>query len=505
MYRTALYGLLILVAISPLSMGGVGDALSLLNRGSVHVPGGVEIASFDPQSGHIYAIGEQGLMVFEFDELNRFSIIHSSTYSNTERWQATSIVVDSVGRGFVACSWIPEPSDRVPGMVQILDTQTNTVVWQMSIGYHPDCLAMSPDGRYLIAANEGEPGIGDQPGAITIIDLSDIKQASDFAGLNDVRTFGFTDEFLGEGVRLDVLRVTDALRDTPEVDIEPEYLAASNEGVWVGLQENNGLAYFDFALEQWTRVQSLGKLSQAFDANDEDGVSITTQIGFGLLPQPDTIALTAIDGRSYIVLANEGEKADADTIRFSDAILQGLMDPVALEGIRASYSLDAFLKLGRLWISTIDGDLDGDGDIDLPSALGGRSASIIDADTGAMVWNSGAQFEQISARLWEDAYNDHDTRSDRSGPEPEGIAVGQVGQGNDARTLMFVGLERTGALMMYDISDPVSAMFLDAQLLDAACVRPEGLVFFSLYERDFIGVASEKGGCLTVFEIASAP
>jgi len=487
------------------AMGGqIREPVALVNRGSVHVPGGVEIASFDKQSGNIYAIGEQGLMVFEFDELNRFSIIHRGGFSNTEPWQATSIAVDPARRGFVACSWIPEPTDRVPGMVQIMDTRTNRVVWQMSIGYHPDCLAMSPDGRYLIAANEGEPGIGDQPGAITIVDLSEIEQASDFAGLNDVRTFGFTDEYLGEGVRLDMLRVTDALKDTPEIDIEPEYLAPSNDGVWVGLQENNGLAYFDFAKEQWTRVRSLGALSHPFDANDKDGVHITTQLGFGLLPQPDTIALTAIDGRSYIVMANEGEKADADTIRFSDAIEQGLMDPGALERIRASYSLESFLRLGRLWISTIDGDLDGDGDIDLPSTLGGRSASIIDADTGAVVWNSGAQFEQISARLWEDAYNNHDTRSDRSGPEPEGIAVGHVGQGDDARTLMFVGLERTGALMMYDISDPVSPMFLDAQLLDAACARPEGLVFFSLYERDFIGVASEKGGCLTVFEIVPA-
>lgn len=471
--------------------------LRLEHLGSMPIPGGIEIVSFDSQTQSIYAIGSSGWMVFEFDELRRISIRSSGVFSNTEQWEPTSIAVDPAHRGFVACSWIPTPTDRVPGMVQIIDTKVNRVVWQMSVGYHPDCIAFSPDGRYLIAANECEPGIEDRPGAITIVDLRATQSASDFVGHNDAQTYDFSPANLGEGVNLDVLRIPPALRSTPEIDIEPEYLAPTNEGVWVGLQENNGLAYFDFSLKQWTKVRSLGSLSHAFDACDIDGVNITTQSGFVLLPQPDTIAWTTIDEREYIVIANEGEKADADTIRFEDAMRSGMIDRNAIARLRAAYPGDEFGALGRLWISTIDGDPDRDGDIDVPSVLGGRSLSILDAQSGALVWNSGSQMERITADGFPKQYNTNDTRSDRAGPEPEGIAIGHIGD----RTLAFVGLERANIVMMYDISEPVSPIFLDAQAMDSGCQRPEGLAFFSMFGRSFLTVANEKGGCLTIFEV----
>ena len=484
--------------VSSMAMGQTDQTrLRLENLGSVHVDGGVEIVSFDADSERIYAVGSSGWMVFAFDEVNRLSVIDSGVYSNTEQWEPTSVAVDPAGRGFVATSWIPDPSDRVPGMVQIIDTDNNRVVWQFGVGYHPDCIAFSPDGRYLIAANECEPGIGDRAGGITVVDLDGIGGAQDFVGLNDVRSFDFSPENLGEGVGLGALRIGSAFKANPEIDIEPEYLAPTNEGVWVGLQENNGLAYFDFGLEKWTRVQSLGSLSLEFDSNDTDGVNITTQAGFALLPQPDTIAATAIGGRTYIVLANEGEKADADTIRLEDAIDDGLIDPNAIARLHTSYPGEAFSRLGRIWMSTIDGDLDADGDIDLPSVLGGRSFSVLDAQSGSLVWNSGSQFERMTAERWPKQYNSDDSRSDRSGPEPEGIAIGHI----DGRTLVFVGLERVDAVFMYDISNPEAPTFLDAQLLDSACSRPEGLAFFSMSNRNYLAVASEKGGCLTIFEV----
>jgi len=489
--------------VPPMALGQVDhyridqSHIGLINLGSVHIPGGVEIVSFDSMTGRIYAIGSSGWMVFDFNEANRFSVIDSGVYSSTEQWEPTSIAIDPAERGFVVCSWIPNPSDRVPGMAQVLDTQDNQVVWQFEIGYHPDCLAFSPDGRYLIAANECEPGIEDRAGGITIVDLDRINTSKDFAGLNDVRTFDFSPENLGDGVSLDALRIGSKLKATPEIDIEPEYLAPTNDGVWVGLQENNGLAYFDFELNKWTRVQSLGSLSLAFDSNDGDGVNITTQAGFALLPQPDTIAATAIGDRTYIVFANEGEGADADTTRLEDAIDEGLIDRNAIARLHRSYPGEAFSKLGRVWISTIDGDLDQDGDIDVPSVLGGRSFSIIDAQDGSLVWNSGSQFERITAERWPKQYNSDDSRSDRAGPEPEGIAIRHI----DGRTLVFVGLERADAVFMYDISNPETPIFLDAQRLDSACSRPEGIAFFTMYHRSYLAVASEKGGCLTIFEV----
>lgn len=42
------------------------------------------------------------------------------------------------------------------------------------------------------------------------------------------------------------------------------------------------------------------------------------------------------------------------------------------------------------------------------------------------------------------------------GPEPEGIAVGEI----DGRSYAFVGLERIGGVMVYDITEPAATQFV---------------------------------------------
>ena len=51
-----------------------------------------------------------------------------------------------------------------------------------------------------------------------------------------------------------------------------------------------------------------------------------------------------------------------------------------------------------------------------------------------------------------------DDRSDAKGPEPE---VTTTGVTTDGKTLAFVGLERTGGIAVYDISDPMNPQFQD--------------------------------------------
>ena len=63
-------------------------------------------------------------------------------------------------------------------------------------------------------------------------------------------------------------------------------------------------------------------------------------------------------------------------------------------------------------------------------AYGARSFSIWDAETGKQVFDSGSDFEVITAQVFgEDFNNDNgensgDDRSDNKGPEPEGVTVG---------------------------------------------------------------------------------
>ena len=68
-------------------------------------------------------------------------------------------------------------------------------------------------------------------------------------------------------------------------------------------------------------------------------------------------------------------------------------------------------------------------------------------------------------------------RLDNKGPEPESVVVGQV----RGRPHAFVALERTSAILVYDLSNPASPQFVqwlqNTTTLSDGDVSPEGLAF----------------------------
>ena len=93
-----------------------------------------------------------------------------------------------------------------------------------------------------------------------------------------------------------------------------------------------------------------------------------------------------------------------------------------------------------------------------------------------------------------------DTRSDAKGPEPEGITTGKV----DGRQLAFISLERTGGIMVYDVTDPGDAEF-QSYLNSAGDVAPEGLRFIPAAQspngRPILATANEVSGTTTLYQI----
>ena len=476
-----------------------GRSLRLLQN--IQIEGGVEIVQYDQSTRRLHAIGASGRMIFGLDDSGSAALLRTQTFSGTQQWDATSLAIDPAGRGFAVVSWIPSPPDSMPGMAQVIDLRTGDPVWQLGIGYHPDCLMFSDDGQYLYAANECEPGTIDRPGGITVLDLSAIEIPGDFArlGFNDANTYTLTDEYLAEGVDLTTLRIVPELIDTPGVNIEPEYIAPTMTGAWVSLQENNGLGYFDLGSRTWTRVLPLVPLSFPFDGSETDGPRVRSGEGFGLLPMPDTIEYVEIADHGYLILANEGEKSAIHELRLGEAIERGLIDAAAIERLTATYGDLHQSGLDRLYISTIDGDIDGDGDLDVLCPQGGRSVSIVDTETGVTVWNSGPQIELMTAMLFPEQYNSGDSRSDRAGPEPEGLALYQDGE----RILLAVGLERTNGVMLYDIANPMAPELLDVIVIESGCLGPEGMCFYQHDDRLYLCVAAELGGCLSIYEVVS--
>jgi hypothetical protein len=133
------------------------------------------------------------------------------------------------------------------------------------------------------------------------------------------------------------------------------------------------------------------------------------------------------------------------------------------------------------------------------------------------VFDSGEDFERITAALLPSHFNadavdpQADQRSDNSGPEPEGIAVGQVG----AKWFAFVGLERIGGVMVYDVPEPGAAKFVTyqndrrfeggANLEKAGDLGPEGILFVPAAQSPdgtpLLVVANEVSGTATIYRV----
>ena len=166
------------------------------------------------------------------------------------------------------------------------------------------------------------------------------------------------------------------------------------------------------------------------------------------------------------------------------------------------------------------GDTNGNGQYEELYAFGGRSFSIFQVTATGLqrVYDSGDAFEQIAAELIPDYFNSNnsendsfDSRSDDKGPEPEGVVLGTVGD----RTFAFIGLERVGGIMTYDITDPFNPSFVqyitnrdftgNAAAGTAGDLGPEGLIFISGSDspiaNPLLAVANEISGTTTLFEI----
>ncbi|MCB0317068.1 MAG: T9SS type A sorting domain-containing protein, partial [Calditrichaeota bacterium] len=163
------------------------------------------------------------------------------------------------------------------------------------------------------------------------------------------------------------------------------------------------------------------------------------------------------------------------------------------------------------------GDTDNDGDFDELYSYGARSFSIRDIQ-GNLVFDSGDELEQITAAIYPDDFNSSDEennsfddRSDDKGPEPEGVVIGRV----LLKPYLFLGLERIGGIMVYDVSNPSSPSFVqyintrdfsgDPLNDTAGDLSPEGLKFIPAWEspnhKPLLVASYEISGSTRVFEI----
>ncbi|PJF32409.1 MAG: alkaline phosphatase [Phototrophicales bacterium] len=390
----------------------------------------------------------------------------------------------------------------------------------VEVGFLPDMVVFSPDGQYVLTANEGEPNDDysiDPEGSVSIIYIGDNAQLATVAEatFTDFNVGGARANELPAGVRIYGPNATVAQ------DLEPEYIAISADSTtaYVTLQENNAVAVIDIQTATVTAILALGYkdfslAGNGLDAGKDDGMINIANWNIRGLYLPDAIAYYRTDMGSYLVTANEGDSRDYDGYSEEAEINDLNLDP---EIFPNAEELLADSAIGGLEVTNALGDEDGDGDYEAVYIGGARSFSIWDATTGELVFDSGDQFEQIIAALYPADFNtnndenEFDSRSDNAGPEPEAVTLGVIGD----KTYAFIGLERIGGVMVYDITNPMSPVFVtyannrdfagDPEAGTAKDLGPEGVLFIPADQspngENLLVVANEISGTTTVYRI----
>ena len=462
---------------SPLNLNLIARYAS----GQYNVDGGVmEIVAYSQSNGFAYAInGQSGLLA-------AISLKNLAAGSSVARLSGTDIdvkaLVEAADSSFhygdmtsVAVS--PDSATLAAalqaegyndaGRVALFACNADgslTLRGLVETGVQPDMVTFAGSSTVL-TADEGEPregygdGIVDPRGSVTVADVSTLT--SEVVGFDafDARR----DELASAGIVLK--KGVD-----PSTDLEPEYIAVSGGKAYVTLQENNAIAVLDLASRTFDGIYSAGFEDYSVTPIDidkkDDAYAPRTYGSLMGIRMPDAIAAFQAEGKTYLVTANEGdarEWGDEDLGTFylsedeQDFGEEGVTSPTgAITGENSGLE-------GKVVFFKVE-DFDGL-DSGKDYLFGGRTFTIYEAGENGVteVFTSGNDFETLTARYLTDYYNcsnDNtvvDDRSGKKGPEAESVTVGTV----DGRTYAFVALERTGGVMVYDVTEPASAQYVN--------------------------------------------
>ena len=464
--------------------------------------GAAEISAYDPQSKKLFVINAHAATVDILDLTRPTHPQKIGTLDITSFGSGVNSV--AVHNGIVAVAVESSPKQN-PGRIVFFNTN-GTVLNDVPAGALPDMVTFTPNGNYLLAANEGEPSddyTNDPEGSVTIVNLTNgvtsaTVTTATFTSFNNQAT-----SLRSQGVRIFGPNASVAQ------DLEPEYIAISADSrtAYVSLQENNALAIVDIANANVTAIKAYSTkdhslIYNAMDASNRDNrINIQTWPTKGYY-MPDAIAAFEINGKTYIATANEGDARDYGGYSEETRVGDLTLDPTAFPNA-ATLQQDA--NLGRLKTTTAQGDTDGDGDHDIIYSYGGRSFSIWD-DQGNLVFDSANDFERFTSRQISGLFNSEgasdsfDDRSDDKGPEPEAITTGRIGN----RTYAFIGMERVGGIFAYDITTPQAAQYV-TYTHNPKDIGPEGILFVpasnSPNQRDIIIVSSEVSGTVSIYHV----
>ena len=386
--------------------------------------------------------------------------------------------------------------------------------------FEPEYVALSADGKTAWATLQ-------ENNALAIIDV-------DAAKVLDVVPFGYKDHGVaGKGI------------DASDTDLKADIRT------WPGV--------LGMYLPDAIAAYQAGGKTYLVTANEGDarawGEGDTAYWGDGVVPGDASKGFVEEFRAKHLINAKGwGGRAGDDLPPQLNALAKGgLLNPASFAYCGAAAGTPGACrdddKLGRLTVSwtqgyqthadgspvlyTSKGVQDPAGDrlmYDQLYAYGTRSFSIWN-DKGEQVWDSGDAIEQFFASdacklgasrtiPCKDFFNSNheaggslDNRSDNKGPEPEGVVVGKIG----SKHFAFIGLERMGGVLAYDITNPSAPQFVDylntredwttkdPSTVQAGDLGPEGLAFIPAAQspngKPLLLVGNEVSGSTTVMQL----
>lgn len=459
--------------------------------GSITIGGeaAAEISTYDEKTKRLFTVNNSGTNQIDVIDISDPTKPVKIGKIDLTPYEGASNSVD-VYDGKLAVALESTTNKQGNGKVVIFNTTDYSLIKQITVGALPDMITFSPDGKYIMTANEGEPNTDysqDPNGTISIIETSTYAVTTlDFAS--------FAPQ--AETLKKEGFRISKVAKSFAQ-DIEPEYVTISDDSktAWVTLQENNGVAKVDLTSKTITAIYPLGyknynTAENAIDVSDKDDKIAFNPWKVKGMFMPDAISHFSANNVPYFVTANEGDAreytANTDIKRMKDLTLDATVFPDA-----ATLKLET--NLGRLNLINDMGDTDGDGDLDEMVAFGARSFSIWNGSTGKIVYDSKNDVDKKTQELG--TYDDK--RSDDKGSEPEAVKVVKMGSQN----ILFVGLERSDAFMTYDVTNPASPQYLQTVKTGDA---PEGVLFIpaskSPTKRSLLVVSSEGDGTVKIYQ-----
>ncbi|MCL9806622.1 choice-of-anchor I family protein [Flavobacterium amniphilum] len=473
-----------------------------------------EIVVHDPVSQRLFTISavSKKLDIIDFSNPSNLSLVNS--IDMTPYGGITSVAVKN---GIVAVA-SPNANEQLNGSVVFFNTN-GVYQNQVTVGALPDMITFTPDGTKVLTANEGQPNDAytvDPEGSISIIDIT-----GGIAPLaqSNVTTLLFTNfnvqetPLLASGIRK--TKSTSTLSQ----DFEPEYISISpnSQKAWVTIQENNAISEINLTNNTIADVWALGTkdVSQpgnGMDISDNNGQVLIANWPIKAYYIPDAVANYSVAGTTYIVTANEGDEKEYTGLNERTTIGASTLD---VTNFPNSVALKNNNNAGRMRITNLNGNTDADAAFEELYCLGSRSFSIFNTSTKALVYDSGDDFETYTATVspFSSLFNaDHTSsnaaknRSRAKGPEPEGLTIAEL----NGQTFAFITLERTGGVMVYDITNPADVKFTDYKTSRNTSAYggdngPEGITFIpsgnSPTGKNYIAVANEISGTIALFEV----